>query len=114
MDVINRSLAIVTPKQPFLDWTKRDDEDDLADGVFEELHEDPHTFLLPDYEDEQEQHRVLMHFWPMIFESMLDGWLRDPSGWPVNRDFAMFEAWFDVRTCSIVEDLYSDEPIRHE
>ena len=111
MDIVNRSLAIVTPKQPFLDWARQDDEEGLAEGVFEELLNDPHAFLLPEYEDDAEQRRVLKHFWPVIFESMLNGWLRDPDGWPQNRNFRMFKAWFDVRMSSMVEDLYATEPL---
>lgn len=111
MDDINRSVAIVTPKQPFLDWTKLDDKEGLAEGVFQNMHADPHASLLPEYEDDDERQRVIEHFWPAIFESMLDSWSRDRSGWPRGRDFAMFEAWFDVRLCSVVEDLLVSEPL---
>ena len=47
------------------------------------------------------------------FESMLAGWLRDPSGWPKNRTFKMFREWFETQMSSMVEDLDLDEPLEH-
>ena len=42
---------------------------------------------------------------------MLEGWLRDESMWPRNRTFQMFEEWFEIQMCSLVQDLYCGEPL---
>lgn len=114
MDTVNRSVAIVVPREPYLEWTRQDDATGIAENVFEAMHEDPHAFLLPEYMDDKEKEAMLEHFSPAIFESMLDGWLRDRGCWPKNRDYEMFKKWFEVRICSVVEDLFLSQPLQHE
>ena len=111
MGLVNRAAIVVKPKQPYLDWTKLDDETGVAEEVFKGMHEDPHVFLLPEYEDDEAQRMILESVWPILFEEMLEGWLRDESAWPKDRTFAMFNEWFEVQMSSMVEDLYLDEDL---
>ena len=37
MDILNRSAVVLRPKQPYLEWARLDDEEGLADVVFETL-----------------------------------------------------------------------------
>ncbi len=37
---------------------------------------------------------------------MLAGWLTDERQWPKQRTRPMFQEWFDVQMCSVVEDLH--------
>ena len=113
MEMINRAAVVVRPKQPFLDWAKLDDETGIAASVFQDMHDDATVFLLPEYEDDDEQQAVLREAWPTLFEAMLDGWLRDPDAWPKGRTFEMFLDWFEVKMMSVVRDLYLDEPIEY-
>ena len=114
MDLINRSAVIAKPHEPFLAWTKLDDEEGLADGVYAALRdEEPHIFLLPDYEMMDEREELLDEFWPYIFETMLEGWCTDPSTWPKDRTKEMFGQWFEVQMTSVIEDLVEDEEIEH-
>ena len=111
MDLVNRSAIIVKPKRPYLEWTKQDDTEGLAESVFESLHEEPHIYLVPEWEDDSSQQQVLEEFWPTLFEAMLAGWLTDPGSWPKKRTYEMFQDWFEIQMTSIVEDLYLDEPL---
>ena len=113
MDIINRSAVIMRPKQPFLDWMNEDDKEGLADGVFQTLGEEPNVYLVPDWEEPEEQRLVLKEFWPALFEAMLMGWVTDPSLWPKNRTQGMFEEWFEIQTYGLVDDLYQDEAIEY-
>ena len=108
---VNRSAVLVRPKQPYLDWCKLDDETGIAETVFAGMRDEPSVYLIPDFEDEREQRLVLKEFWPMLFESMLEGWLREPSMWPQERTFKMFNEWFEVEQHSVVKDLMLDEEI---
>ena len=74
MEMLNRSAVILKPRQPYLDWTRRDDNEGLADTVFENLRTEPTVYLLPDYEDPPTQREVLEEFWPALLEAMLAGW----------------------------------------
>ncbi len=114
MNPINRSVAVVLPKKPFLEWARLGDDEGMAGSVLESMHEDPSAFLLPEFLDDDEREAMIEHFSATIFERMLDGWLRDSSGWPKNRDYKMFKEWFEVRVCSVVDDLFSGQPLVHE
>ena len=81
--------------------------------MFESLRSELHAYLLPVYDDAASQKEVLEDYWPTLFESMLAGWLRDPSGWPENRTFKMFREWFETQMSSVVQDLDLDEPLEH-
>ena len=85
--------------------------EDVAERVFESLRKEPHVVLLPEWMDTSSRDEVLQEFWPDIFASMLNGWLRDEAQWPQARTHAMFEEWFDVTVVSMVDDLDTDEPL---
>jgi len=72
---------------------------------------EPHVDLLPEYEDPASQQEVLEEFWPALFEAMLEGWVRDEAFWPKDRTPGMFQEWFEIQMCSIVQDLGWDEPL---
>ena len=82
MELLNRSAVIMKPLRPYLDWAKRDDAEALAESVFENLRREPHVYLLPEYEDPALQQEVLEEIWPILFEAMLEGWVRDEAFWP--------------------------------
>ena len=75
------------------------------------IRNEPHVYLLPEYEDPIAQKEVLEEFWPAVFAAVLDGWITDESYWPKNRTFQMFQDWFEIQIGSAVEDLYLDEPL---
>ena len=111
MGLLNRSVIIVRPKRPYLEWAKRDDSGGVAEAVFETLRSDPNVYLLPEYNGPVGQQEVLEDFWPALFEAMLNGWNKDEAYWPKDRNFQMFQAWFEIQIGSGVEDLYLDEPL---
>ncbi len=106
MGVLNRSAAVIKPRQPYLDWAKRDDTTGVAELVFETLRREPHVYLVPEHEDAESEQAVLEKYWPHLFEAMLAGWLTDERQWPKQRTRTMFQEWFDVQMCSVVEDLH--------
>jgi len=113
MEMLNRSAVIVKPREPYLEWTRRDDTERLAESVFATLRREPTVYLLPEYEDHSSQREVLEEFWPVLFEVMLEGWVTDEACWPKNRSLEMFEEWFEVQMSSIVEDLYLGEALEY-
>ncbi len=71
----------------------------------------PRVCLLPEYEDQRSQRAVLDEYWPALFEAMLGCWLTDEALWPKNRTRTMFDEWFEIQMCSLVQDLCLDEPL---
>ncbi|MHC4831619.1 MAG: hypothetical protein ACYTFT_14895 [Planctomycetota bacterium] len=113
MEMINRAAIVLRPRQPYLEWSKKDDETGVAESAFESMHEDPTVFLLPEYEDPDSEGDVLRKYWPVLFAAMLEGRLRDESMWPQDRTLQMFQDWFEVPMSSVVRDLCLDEPLEH-
>lgn len=111
MDIVNRSAVFLRPRHPYLEWTKLDDKEGLADSVFETMRTDPALYLLPAWEDDDEEREVVREFWPALFEEMLEGWVLDESMWPTKRTYEMFQEWFDVETHSMLVDICQDDAI---
>jgi hypothetical protein len=105
---IDRSLLVVKPKKPFLDWVQGVDNDEGL--TLEDVREDPSAYLIPELESPEEEHEILRVFYEGIFEAELSSWYIDPDVWPPQRDLKMFLEWFDIEFHSLVFDLLN-EPI---
>ena len=82
-------------------------------SIMEQVNQDNTSYLLPDYESDNEGKEILRHYFDLIFEEQLAGWWQDETAWPSRRDLATFLQWFDVEFHSLVLDLV-DEPLLHE
>ena len=108
--VINRIAAVVTPREPYLAWARRLDDDDgpsIDEVPSEEL---TSVYLIEEAEDAE--HSLRRH-WESIFDEILASWCADEKLWPSKRTFTMFRGWFDTRLIDLVFDL-ADEPLIHE
>ena len=101
-------MITIRPKQPFFDWVQRCDYDSTL--TLEDVREDPAAYLIPEFEDDEEQAEVMKWIYDDIFEAQLESWYPDRAMWPSNRDLKMFLEWFDIEFHSLVFDLL-DEPI---
>jgi hypothetical protein len=107
--MLNRAVLIVRPAKPFLDWAAAIDDTGLVpDAAGEQT-----VYLIPPYDDEAEQRRVLQKVFAYVFENELNGWHTREADWPRKRTLAMFRQWFTIEMHSVVEDLCS-EPIRDD
>lgn len=110
MSEINRSLVILKPKQPFLDWAQTLDDGD-EEFSLEQLAEDSIAYLIPELWQDSDQQSLLKSYYGVLFEEQLAGWWTDEDEWPKKRDLKMFLDWFKVEFHSLVFDL-CEEPIR--
>ena len=102
---INRSVAIIKPKQPFVDWINS--QSSPGDMVsLEDVREDCMAFLLPQYDYDQEAIGYIEKLCTWIFEVHLKIEFRKKTNWPNNRDYETFKKWFDVELHSITIDPY--------
>ena len=109
MSEINRSLLILKPKQPFLDWILTLDND--QDLTLEEVHQDSTSYLIPEIWQDSDEQVILKSYYDVLFEEQLEAWWTDEADWPKKRNLKMFLAWFEVEFYSLVLDL-CEEPIR--
>ncbi len=111
---INRSLIVLLPKQPVLDWLKQVDPDS-SELTLAEIRREPDAFLVPHGEMEltDDAERWVSQRWKMFFERYLEDWYTAESYWPKNRTQKMFKEWFEIQFLPTVWD-FSDEPVLHE
>ena len=108
--MINRSVLMVRPKQPFLDWAAGLDDS----GVLPEVDGERTVYLIPSFEMDEEAWEMMEEIYPLVFENELFGWHTDESAWPKDRDFAMFRDWFSIEFHSVVEDLCAYEILEED
>lgn len=111
MGIVNRSVAVVRPLQPFLLWASSIGEPELAENAYAESRNDPQVYLLPEFDSEEESAEVLEQCWPVIFETELDNWSNEERHWPEERTLEMFLQWFEIELCSTADDLCVDPVI---
>lgn len=110
--VLNRSIAILVHKQPFLDWLSTADPNSLS-MTLEDLREDNDTFLIPQFDDLRDSVKWVEKRWSALFESLLLDWITDEAMWPQNRTLKIFREWFGIEVHSMVWDLIN-EPLMLE
>ncbi len=110
MYLINRQVAIVKPKQPFVDWVDSISEDPSENVSLKEVRSECTVYLVADgANNEEEALEYLYEFYDEIFADQLDGWYTDETRWPQDISLVKFKQWFDIEVHSMVVDLYEDE-----
>jgi hypothetical protein len=106
MNTINRTLLIIIPKKPYLDWVNSFDNIQVDAGEYS-------AYLIPEKYDEYNYKDYLEKHCQDIFESELYAILRDSDFYPEKRDYNTFNKWFETHACDTVFDL-GNEPIEIE
>jgi hypothetical protein len=113
MNLINRGVVVIKPKEPFLDWVNRDPT--LSSPVtMEELRQDCMTILVPDLGSLEAALDYVEPLKPRLFEMELEAWDRDPANWPKERTAASFDAWFELEVHSMVWDAVDAPVVKEE
>ncbi len=114
--MINRAAVILKYKSPVVQWINEADPcDDDPDISLESANEDRIVYLILDQDADTPDALdswINLNF-KALFENELTGWYTDESLWPVKRDLALFNKWFEIECHSIVEDT-ADLPIEDE
>lgn len=94
-------MAIIKPKQPYIDWANSFDDGGPILSL-EDARQEGNAYLI----DEGDNFiKFVEKHYQRIFEEELDGWMTDPDEWPQKRTLKMFKEWFDVEICEMVYDL---------
>lgn len=105
---LNRSVLVVRPLQPFVDWVLSFDDDGPVDA--EDAWASVNSFLVPEFEDPAETLAWVQANVEIVFEIMLNDWVMDSAHWPEDRGWSTFERWFDFEYIDLAWDLV-DEPL---
>ena len=107
MKYINRSVAIIRPKQPYIDWANSFN-DDGPTLELEEARAEANAYLIKEHDEIKQSYKFVERNYARIFEEELNGWMQDPELWPQKRNFKIFKKWFDVESSEMVFDLGKD------
>ena len=111
---VNRSIALLRPRAPFLAWLKS-----LSGGINQDsltldaLRQDCNVLLLPATDDPAELEQFLAERCETLFCAELADWCEDPDTWPEPLNLTLFNEWFEVEIHSVLTDLV-DEPLERE
>jgi hypothetical protein len=104
---INRQVAIIKPKEPYLNWINS-----LPDAgksfELEGLSSDCTALLIPHFDDDDDSMKFIKGIYRKIFEIELDSWSTDNNTWPKKRSYALFLEWFRVEFHSEVFDFVKE------
>ena len=105
---VNRSVAILKPRQPFLDWLQR--LPGHLDGKLElaQMQRDCNALLIPAADDYETAEDFVRHHYRALFSAELADWCDDYAFWP-ELSPQLFLEWFDVEIHSVLTDLVDAE-----
>lgn len=106
MFVVNRSLVIIKPKQPYVDWVMGLPGPLVLDR--DEITDDLTTILIPEVDNQAAADDYIRQMYHHLFEIELAAWHTDPQAWPQPRDYEMFVTWFDLELHMLVLDSLED------
>lgn len=109
MFVVDRTVALVRPKQPMLDWLLAQPDNDV-DITLDMLRTDCTVLLVPEGEEPEDAISYIDEIFGQVFEMELTSWYDEAERWPANRTLKLFWEWFDVEVHSLVIDTM-DEPL---
>lgn len=104
MRTINRTVVVVKPLQPYVDWANgcADPSADPIKTSVRDLSDDATCFLIPNFDDSKKQEKYLASLKSKIFEEQLEAWSLDENEWPKNRNTKVFDSWFKLEVHSIL------------
>lgn len=101
---VDKSIAIIKPKQPFIDWANQLPD---ADGAItlDNFKDDNTAILIKPYDTDKMAKMRIDDIWEELFENELYGWCTNEDCWPKERGKKLFWKWFDVEFHSVVYDV---------
>jgi hypothetical protein len=103
LPTINRCVLMVMPKEPYFDWANS------LQGALPMVEPDdtmqPSSYLLPDFEDEEDVEKFIKKNFRIIFDNELSAWTSNVSEWPTKITYKVFKDWFDIHFSTMVFDL---------
>lgn len=107
---VDRALAVIKPKQPFLDWLNSIGEHNIL--TLESLRSDCTAILIPEYQEPEEAILYIDEIYQTLFELELSSWYEESKYWPTDRSLKTFWEWFDIELSTILIDT-CHEPLKN-
>ncbi|WP_434778967.1 hypothetical protein [Neisseria sp. Ec49-e6-T10] len=108
MYFVDRSIALIQPKQPFLDWLRSVEDDQAIELTLSQLRADCNTFLIPQYVEPEEAVAYIDDIYLSIFKIELSSWYEDETVWPKDLSLKAFWETFDISIHTMVIDTVDE------
>ena len=105
--MVDRSLALIRPKAPFLAWLNSLPGQPLG-LTLDTLRSDCTSFLLAKYDTPEEAIAYIDDIYKQIFSLELLSWCEDRNDWPKDMGLKAFWEWFDVEIHEMVLDTLEE------
>jgi hypothetical protein len=106
---VERSVAIIKPKQAFLEWVNSTFDDLPHKLQLEDLQIDCNSYLIPEVEEIEDGINFIDDKFADLFIMELSSWSEDQNLWPKHLTLKMFWEWFDVEVYPTTVDLVDTE-----
>ncbi len=115
MWLVDRTVVVVVPQEPFIDWLTKalpaSEASELTESL-EELQAAPTAYCLAEVEGPEDLERAIERHHKDIFEHELASWVDEDEAWPRKRDLATFLEFFQVYSTALTVDLVAASPKR--
>ena len=85
MYFVDRSVAVIKPKAPFLAWLNGVPDNDMIELTLDALRADSTVILLPEFDEPEEAVAHVDEIFDQLFRLELASWYEDESLWPQDR-----------------------------
>jgi len=110
---VNRSIALIRPKAPFLDWLQQLPGDLDGQLDLDILTRDCNALLIPAADDYASAADFVLQHYRLLFQAELADWCDDEQLWPAQLSPALFLEWFEVEIHSVLTDMV-ETPLERE
>jgi hypothetical protein len=105
---VNRSVAILRPQAPFLDWLKALPGSIDAELTLESLTSNSNALLIPPSDDMDALREYVLAQYHSLFQAELADWCDDRSLWPEPLSAELFAQWFAIQIHPVLTDIVDD------
>ncbi|MCJ2164696.1 MULTISPECIES: hypothetical protein [unclassified Pseudodesulfovibrio] len=115
MRIINRLLAVLKPKQGYIDWMTSlpDGDEDLIPSLEQAREQDCMALLIPEFDTDEQAFEFVLKQSKTIIKMQCEAWDTREELWPKNMDRRLLKKWFDIEIHSEVIDTMRS-PIERE
>lgn len=107
MYTVDRSVAVLKPKAPFLTWLNALPDNDIELSL-DSLRSDCTVIMIPEFNTPEEGVAYIDDIYQDLFKMELISWCEDRRAWPPDLSLKAFWEWFDVEIHSTVIDTMDD------
>lgn len=110
---VERSVVVLKPKQPFLDWINNSFDNVPQHLTLSALRLDCNSYLIPEVEEIEDGIKYVDSKYTELFALELATWTEDETLWPTDLSLKMFWEWFEVfvypTSIDITEDNFAEQ-----